>query len=128
MLQLPGFDDERIAAAKALYEAGECCDAEVVLGDRVFPVSRMSLSAASQFFRAAFAGGMREQTEHRITLDPALSVQSVELLLEFAHAPGGSVRTTELEAFVQAADQLGLDGGDEIHQRGSHSTSGTCAL
>lgn len=108
VLQLPGFDDERLAALRSLYEAGECCDAEVVLRDRIFPVSRMSLCAASPFFRAVFAGGMREGAEQRVELDPTLSAQSVELLLEFAHAPGRAVETTELEEFVQAADQLGF--------------------
>lgn len=112
VLQLPGFDDERLAALRSLYEAGECCDAEVVLRDRVFPVSRMSLCAASPFFRAVFAGGTtsssREGAEQRVELDPTLSAQSVELLLEFAHAPGRAVETTELEEFVQAADQLGF--------------------
>ena len=109
VLHLPGFDDERVAVLRSLYEAHECCDAEVVLRDRTFPVSRMSVCAASPFFRATFAGGMREGAEHRVTLDPSLSAESVELLLAYAHAPGGTVETTELDGFVQAADQLGFE-------------------
>ena len=92
VLHLPGFDDERVAVLRSLYEAHECCDAEVVLRDRTFPVSRMSVCAASPFFRATFAGGMREGAEHRVTLDPSLSAESVELLLAYAHAPGGTCR------------------------------------
>lgn len=106
-ISLPDDATERHSVLRSLYEAGELCDGEVVLGDRIFPVSRITLAGASEFFRAAFTGGMRESSQSRVTLDDSMSAQSVEALLLHAHAPGGSF-SVDLEAFIVTADQLGF--------------------
>jgi len=99
---------DRHSSLRETYERGELCDGQVVLGERVFPVSRMTLAASSPFFRAAFSSGMREGASLRVTLDPTLPIRCVEALLSYAHAPGGEFAVESLEQLVVAADQLGF--------------------
>ena len=90
-----------------MYESGELCDGTVHLDGVDYPVSRMALSAASPFFKAAFAGGFSEASGASVTIDPSLSRDCVEALLRYAHHFSGSV-DVHLSAFVVAADQLGF--------------------
>ena len=90
-----------------LFDAGDLCDGIVQVGERSIPVSRMTLAATSSFFRAAFAGGMREADTATVALDPTLDADSVHALLRYAHAPGVSCQV-DPEALLGAIDQLGF--------------------
>ena len=62
----------RSSALRHMFQMGELCDGSVQLGSRTWKVSRITLAAASSFFRAAFTGGMREGTQGTVSLDPSL--------------------------------------------------------
>jgi hypothetical protein len=96
-------------AFTALYEAGECCDAEVLIDGEAHPVSRMALGAASAFFKAAFSHALREGRTRSVSIDPSLDATCVKQLLRFAHTATLTVEEPMVESCIRAADQLGFE-------------------
>ena len=100
---------EHVLAFAALYEAGECCDAQVIIDGEVHPVSRMALGAASTFFKAAFSHELREGRTRSVTIDPNLNATCARQLVRFAHTATLTIEESMVETCIQAADQLGFE-------------------
>ena len=100
---------EHVLSFAALYEAGECCDAQVIIDGEVHPVSRMALGAASTFFKAAFSHELREGRTRSVTIDPNLNATCARQLVRFAHTATLTIEESMVETCIRAADQLGFE-------------------
>ena len=100
---------QQVMAMTKLFDAGECCDAEVAVGGESIPVSRMALGAASSFFKAAFTHNLREGRTRSVKIDPNLDAACVKALVRFAHTAELHVEEEAIDSCIRAADQLGFE-------------------
>nr|XP_033777261.1 kelch-like protein 21 isoform X1 [Geotrypetes seraphini] len=80
-------------------------DMTVSAGGRDFPCHRAVLAAASRYFRAMFAGELRESQAERVELHD-VAAPTLALLLDFCYTGRVTVTQENVELLLQAADLL----------------------
>ncbi|KAK7972604.1 hypothetical protein PG996_006812 [Apiospora saccharicola] len=118
MAQRTSAHDLLLKSGKELFNNRRFSDAEIIVGDRVWPVHRSILCPRSVWFNSAFTNGLSESHTAKVTLreqDPDI----IHLVLQFLYACDETKLTdltlVKLLELYRAADFFGIDSlGDDI--------------
>ena len=93
-------------AFAAMWRAGQLCDVKVAVeGGTSFDAHKVVLAAGSDFFKALFTSGMRENSSSTVTVCDVTS-DVMQAVLTFLYDKQLSVTPSTLAAIMQAASQL----------------------
>ncbi|KAJ8405936.1 hypothetical protein AAFF_G00308240 [Aldrovandia affinis] len=83
------------------------CDVTLESGDgsETFPVHRVIMASASEYFRAMFTGGMKEQQEGLVKL-PGVSGRGLRTIIDFIYRGGVTLDLDCLRDTLEAANHL----------------------
>ncbi|MEE6495170.1 hypothetical protein FKM82_001971 [Ascaphus truei] len=85
----------------------EFCDVQIQIGDSLFGVHKLVLSASSPYFAALFAGGMKESMNDVVQIQGVES-RSFEVLLDFIYTGSLNISAENVQELMTAADMLQL--------------------
>ncbi|XP_075472224.1 actin-binding protein IPP isoform X1 [Ascaphus truei] len=85
----------------------EFCDVQIQIGDSLFGVHKLVLSASSPYFAALFAGGMKESMNDVVQIQGVES-RSFEVLLDFIYTGSVNISAENVQELMTAADMLQL--------------------
>uniref|UniRef100_A0A0L8GDM9 BTB domain-containing protein n=2 Tax=Octopus bimaculoides TaxID=37653 RepID=A0A0L8GDM9_OCTBM len=104
------YHNETTRACHVLMElrnAGELCDAEILVGNTSFPIHRVILSSSSTYFRVLFTNE-RFQSNRQKVIIPNVSVNTMNSILEFAYTQECSINCNNVEDLLVAADYFNM--------------------
>ncbi|GAB1598836.1 kelch-like protein 10 [Argonauta hians] len=90
-----------------LRNAGELCDAEILVGNTSFPIHRVILSSSSTYFRVLFTNE-RFQSNRKKVIVPNVSVNTMNSILQFAYTQECCINCHNVENILIAADYFNM--------------------
>uniref|UniRef100_UPI00358F6C89 kelch-like protein 21 n=1 Tax=Myxine glutinosa TaxID=7769 RepID=UPI00358F6C89 len=101
----PGHAQAVLAGLAALRGDSRLCDVVLGAGGREFPCHKAVLAASSHYFRAMFAGSMRESRQARVDIRD-IGASALAQLLDYAYTGAVFVPGDGAVTLLQAADLL----------------------
>ncbi|XP_033125282.1 kelch-like protein 20 [Anneissia japonica] len=95
---------------QSLREEALFCDIKIKVEEREFPAHKIVLSAASEYFRAMFTGGLKESSQDMIEFQEETDVcaESFELILNFAYSSHLALTPENVFDVLAAANHLSM--------------------
>lgn len=97
--------DEFLKSLLEMYKQEVLCDVELIVGSHHIKAHKVILAASSPYFRAMFAGNMRESSQTKIELHD-MDGQAAQLLIDFVYTHEISLSPQNIFGVLCAANQL----------------------